>query len=145
AQGLELEAGGLRLALAGATGCPAPALRQPLALHAARQHPDSSLRAGARLLARHGLRVWIPLLAEGGLLGGIALGPRMTGDRYDAAALQLLAPIAAQCAASIQGYRLLAAHLLAQEEKFRMQAVLEEHFDPQIVPALLDRTAGPRS
>jgi class 3 adenylate cyclase len=120
------------------------ALREALPSRAASRHPDGAIRALGRVLRNERIRAWIPLVADGELLGGVCVGDRLTGASYRRTDIELLKAIASHCAATINGYRMLAATLTAHQERFHLQALLEEHVDPQNVALLLGGAGGLR-
>lgn len=80
----------------------------------ARTHSDGSARKELELLQS---RVCIPLVAEGRLIGALAVGKKMTGKRLSEPEIELLGLLSQQIAAMMESSR-LNRDVFAQKEKF---------------------------
>ena len=97
----------------------------------------------AELRAAH-VRVIVPLVAQGELIGALYLGPRLSDQDYSADDRTLLATLAAHAAPAIRVAQLVreqAVEIQARErleQEMRVAALIQQQFLPRELPRLAD-------
>jgi serine phosphatase RsbU (regulator of sigma subunit)/anti-sigma regulatory factor (Ser/Thr protein kinase) len=100
-------------------------------------------RALVELRAAH-VRVIVPLVAQGELIGALYLGPRLSDQEYSADDRTLLATLAAHAAPAIRVAQLVreqAVEIQARErleQEMRVAALIQQQFLPRELPRLAD-------
>jgi serine phosphatase RsbU (regulator of sigma subunit)/anti-sigma regulatory factor (Ser/Thr protein kinase) len=100
-------------------------------------------RALVELRAAH-VRVIVPLVAQGELIGALYLGPRLSDQEYSADDRTLLATLAAHAAPAIRVAQLVreqAVEIQARErleQEMRVAALIQQQFLPRQLPRLPD-------
>jgi serine phosphatase RsbU (regulator of sigma subunit)/anti-sigma regulatory factor (Ser/Thr protein kinase) len=91
-----------------------------------------------------GVRVIVPLVSQGDLIGALYLGPRRSDQGYSSDDRRLLATLATQAAPAIRVAQLVqeqAAELRAREridEELRVATLIQQQFLPRDLPSLPD-------
>ncbi len=100
-------------------------------------------RALVELRAAH-VRVIVPLVAQGELIGALYLGPRLSDQGYSADDRTLLATLAAHAAPAIRVAQLVRAQAVEiqarerLEQEMRVAALIQQQFLPRELPRLPD-------
>ena len=95
-------------------------------------------------LRQLGVKVVVPLVTQGELIGALYLGPRLSDQEYSSDDRRLLSTLAAQAAPAIRVAQLVqaqATELLAREridEELRVAALIQQQFLPRELPDLPD-------
>jgi class 3 adenylate cyclase len=89
-------------------------------------------------LRRLDIHVWLPFPVDHLLVGGIGLGPRISGGDLSSGDLLLLSGILDNAVERIKSARLLDKLLREQQELYRTRGMFEQFMAPQVVDRLLD-------
>jgi serine phosphatase RsbU (regulator of sigma subunit)/anti-sigma regulatory factor (Ser/Thr protein kinase) len=98
--------------------------------------------AAADELRGAGIRIVVPLVAQGELIGALYLGPRLSDQDYSSDDRKLLATLAAQAAPAIRVAQLVreqAAEIQARErleQEMRVATMIQQQFLPHELPSL---------
>lgn len=95
-----------------------------------------------RELREAGIRIVVPLVAQGELIGALYLGPRLSDQEYSSDDRKLLSTLAAQAAPAIRVAQLVreqAAEIQARErleQEMRVATMIQQQFLPHELPKL---------
>jgi serine phosphatase RsbU (regulator of sigma subunit)/anti-sigma regulatory factor (Ser/Thr protein kinase) len=98
--------------------------------------------SGVRELQAAGVKIVVPLIAQGELIGTLNLGPRLSEQEYSGDDRRLLEHLAAQAAPAVRVAQLVReqqAEALAREriaQELRVAHLIQQHFLPEQLPKL---------